>query len=135
METPAQRPTIMIIDDDEIITTTLRDPQGLITQSTVTPQSLNVGIVLSATPQISADGIITLSLNPSVTEVTGMEGDVVTMQDIFQFEQLGIDTSGRAYGQLVATGLRPTFLDRLQSCGAEVSPTLFERQTLVKDKD
>jgi MSHA biogenesis protein MshL len=52
-------------------TTTQRDPQGVITQATVTPQLINVGVVLSVTPQISADGIITLSLNPSVTEHTG----------------------------------------------------------------
>jgi len=71
----------------------------------------------------------------SVTEVTGMEGDVVTMQDIFQFEQVGIDTSGKAYGRIVATGIRPTFLDRLKSCGCDISPSLFERQVLVSDKE
>jgi pilus assembly protein CpaF len=71
----------------------------------------------------------------SVTEVTGMEGDVITMQDIFQFEQVGVDSSGRAYGQLVATGIRPTFLDRLKSAGCDISPRLFERQVLMRDKD
>ncbi len=70
-----------------------------------------------------------------ITEVTGMEGDVVTMQDLFQFEQIGIDGSGKAYGQLVATGLRPTFMDRLEHSGCDISPTLFERQVLVRDKD
>jgi pilus assembly protein CpaF len=70
----------------------------------------------------------------SVTEVTGMEGDVVTMQDIFLFEQKGIDESGRAYGQMVATGLRPSFLDRLSHSGCDVSPSLFERQVLLDDR-
>ncbi len=70
-----------------------------------------------------------------VTEVTGMEGDVVTMQDIFTYEQLGLDSSGKAYGQIVATGLRPTFLDRLKQSGCEVSPSLFERQVLLRDRD
>ncbi len=71
----------------------------------------------------------------SVTEVTGMEGDVVTMQDIFNFEQQGIDNSGRAYGQIVATGIRPTFLDRLKHSGCDISPGLFERQVLLRDRD
>ena len=48
-----------------------RDPQGFITQTTTTPQIITVGVVLSVTPQISADGIIHLSMNPSVTERTG----------------------------------------------------------------
>ncbi|HOB75035.1 MAG TPA: CpaF family protein [Phycisphaerae bacterium] len=71
----------------------------------------------------------------NVTEVTGMEGDVVTMQDIFAFEQLGVDSNGKAYGQIVATGLRPTFLDRLKSAGCEISTKLFERQVLMRDMD
>lgn len=71
----------------------------------------------------------------SITEVVGMEGEVVTMQDIFQFQQLGIDEQGKAYGQIVSTGIRPSFLDRLKHAGCDVSPSLFERQVLVKDKD
>jgi pilus assembly protein CpaF len=71
----------------------------------------------------------------SVTEITGMEGDVVTMQDIFRFEQLGVDSTGTAYGQIVSTGIRPTFLERLQQSGCDVRPELFERQVLMSDKD
>jgi len=71
----------------------------------------------------------------SVTEVTGMEGDVVTMQDIFQFEQQGIDGTGKAYGRIVATGIRPTFLDRLKSSGCHINPALFERQVLMSDHE
>ncbi len=71
----------------------------------------------------------------SVTEVTGMEGDVVTMQDIFSFEQVGIDGNGKAYGRMVATGIRPTFLDRLKAAGCNISPALFERQVLMSDRD
>ncbi len=71
----------------------------------------------------------------SVSEVTGMEGDVVTMQDIFEFQQIGINASGQAYGQIVATGIRPTFLDRLQSSGCPISPSLFERQVLMSDTE
>jgi len=69
----------------------------------------------------------------AITEVQGMEGDTITMQDIFQFEQLGVTPSGKAYGQLVATGLRPGFLDRLKTSGCNISPDMFERRVLVRD--
>ncbi len=71
----------------------------------------------------------------SITEVSGMEGDVVTMQDIFSFEQTGIDSNGRAYGQIVASGIRPSFMDRLKSSGCNVDPAIFERQVLLRDRD
>ncbi len=71
----------------------------------------------------------------SVTEVTGMEGDVVTMQDIFAFEQMGIDSQGKAWGRIVATGLRPTFMDRLAAAGCDLDPSFFERQVLVSDRE
>lgn len=70
----------------------------------------------------------------SITEVAGMEGDIITMQDIFSFEQTGISSSGRARGHFVATGIRPSFLDRLKSSGCEVDPSLFQRQVLMVDE-
>lgn len=70
----------------------------------------------------------------SIAEVQGMEGETVTMQEIFKFEQLGIDGTGKAYGRFVATGLRPGFLDRLKSSGIDIDPALFERQVLSTDK-
>ncbi len=69
----------------------------------------------------------------SIAEVQGMEGDTVTMQEIFKFEQIGISGAGKAYGRFVATGLRPGFLDRLKYSGVELSPALFERQVLMTD--
>ncbi len=71
----------------------------------------------------------------SITEISGMEGDVVTMQDIFSYEQLGIDGSGKAYGQMIATGIRPSFMDRLKQSGCDVDARLFERQVLMRDKE
>jgi pilus assembly protein CpaF len=70
----------------------------------------------------------------TVTEVTGMEGDTVTMQDIFAFEQEGVDSAGKAYGHIISSGIRPTFLDRLRQSGCDISPDLFERQILVSDR-
>ncbi len=71
----------------------------------------------------------------SITEVQGMEGEAVTMQEIFKFEQLGIDASGKAYGHFIATGLRPAFLERLNAHGAKIDPAIFERRVLLADKD
>jgi len=69
----------------------------------------------------------------SVTEVTGMEGDIVTMQDLFVFDTLGISSTGKVYGQFVATGIRPSFLGRLEAAGCPVDPALFSRQVLLAD--
>ena len=71
----------------------------------------------------------------TVSEVQGMEGDTITMQDIFKFEQMGVSPGGKAFGQFVATGIRPGFLDRLSASGAEVDPQLFERQVLMVDDE
>ncbi len=66
-----------------------------------------------------------------ITEVTGMEGDIITMQDIFSFEQTGMSACGKARGQFVATGIRPSFIDRLKTSGCEVDPAIFQRKVLL----
>lgn len=66
----------------------------------------------------------------TVTEVAGMEGDTITMQDIFYFEQEGIDDSGKAYGSFWASGIKPGFMDRLRAAGVPLDPGLFERRRL-----
>jgi pilus assembly protein CpaF len=61
-----------------------------------------------------------------VTEVVGMEGDVITLQDIFVFDHsAGYDENGVARGQMRSTGLRPKFLDKLAASGVHVDPTIF----------
>ena len=61
-----------------------------------------------------------------MTEVVGMEGDVITTQDVFLFDfAAGYDDLGRARGHLRTTGLRPRFLDRLADQGVHVDPLLF----------
>ena len=62
----------------------------------------------------------------SLSEITGMEGDIVTMQEIFLFEQQGIGEGGRVKGRFRATGIRPKFLSRLKACGIELSTALFD---------
>jgi pilus assembly protein CpaF len=60
----------------------------------------------------------------SITEVSGMEGDVITMTDIFVFEQTGID-NGKIIGRLRPTGLRPKFIDKIEAAGINLPPSIF----------
>jgi len=60
-----------------------------------------------------------------LSEVVGMEGEVVTMQDIFRYERRGVSTDGRSLGQHVATGVQPRFLEKLRAGGINLSPDLF----------
>jgi pilus assembly protein CpaF len=69
----------------------------------------------------------------SITEVMGMEGDVVIMQDIFRFKQMGIDQNGRAFGQFEATGVRPGFVPRLEAAGIKLPSNLFTERILMRD--
>jgi pilus assembly protein CpaF len=69
----------------------------------------------------------------SITEVMGMEGDVIIMQDIFRFKQMGIDQNGRATGQFEATGVRPGFVPRLEAAGIKLPSNLFQERVLLRD--
>jgi len=64
----------------------------------------------------------------SLQEITGMEGDVVTMQEIFKFERKGVDAEGNVLGVLVPTGIRPRFADRVRLAGVVLPANLFERR-------
>jgi len=67
----------------------------------------------------------------SVSEVTGMDSESISMQDIFVFERRGIDESGKVRGTFRATGVRPLFADRLATAGARLRPALFESKTEI----
>ena len=61
-----------------------------------------------------------------VTEVVGMEGEIITLQDVFRFDHaLGFDDQGRSLGVLRSVGLRPKFLDKLASHGIYIDSSLF----------
>jgi pilus assembly protein CpaF len=62
----------------------------------------------------------------SITEVTGMEGEVITTQEIYRFKRRGVTPEGRIIGQYEATGVRPTFTDRLRVSGIELPSRMFE---------
>jgi pilus assembly protein CpaF len=61
-----------------------------------------------------------------ITEITGMESDVITMQDIFVFEKQGVSSGGRTVGNFTATGIRPKFADKLKVAGFDLPSKMFE---------
>ncbi|HBO43346.1 MAG TPA: pilus assembly protein CpaF [Planctomycetaceae bacterium] len=69
----------------------------------------------------------------SITEIVGMEQDTVVMQDIYRFDKLGMDEAGRAYGQFMATGIRPTFMSRLESSGVRLPASAFRERVMMED--
>ncbi|HJT79219.1 MAG TPA: CpaF family protein [Gemmataceae bacterium] len=69
----------------------------------------------------------------SVTEVMNMEQDMIIMQDVFRYRQLGIDQNGRAFGQFESTGVRPSFIARLEAAGIKLPTNLFQERVLLRD--
>jgi pilus assembly protein CpaF len=69
----------------------------------------------------------------SITEVMNMEQDMIIMQDIFRYKQAGIDQNGRAFGQFEATGVRPSFVNRLEQAGIKLPSNLFQERVLLRD--
>jgi len=76
-----------------------------------------------------ADGTRKLT---SITEITGMEGDTITMQDIFLFERTGLGPDGKVRGRFKATGIRPKCSDRLASAGVQLPADLFEHVKVIQ---
>lgn len=62
----------------------------------------------------------------SLQEITGMEGDMIAMHEIFRYEQTGVDAEGKVQGQFRATGVRPRFAERLRMFGAAVPDSAFD---------
>jgi pilus assembly protein CpaF len=62
----------------------------------------------------------------SISEITGMEGETITMQEIFQYERTGVDSQGQVLGRFRPTGIRPRFAERLKSCGLQLPRVFFE---------
>jgi pilus assembly protein CpaF len=68
----------------------------------------------------------------SISEITGMEGDVITMQEIFLFEKMGITQDGKVIGRFRATGVRPKVCERLKTSGVHLPADMFEGVTEVR---
>src|SRR5689334_8518524 len=68
----------------------------------------------------------------SISEITGMEGDIITMQEIYTFEKMGITQDGKVIGRFRATGVRPKACERLKSSGIHLPADMFEGVTEVR---
>jgi pilus assembly protein CpaF len=68
-----------------------------------------------------------------ITEVVGMEQDTIIMQDIYRYEQEGVDESSRAFGKFMATGVRPTFMSRLEAAGVRLPSSAFRERVMLED--
>jgi pilus assembly protein CpaF len=68
-----------------------------------------------------------------ITEIVGMEQDTIVMQDIFKYVQEGVDDRGRAVGYFMATGIRPTFMTRLESAGVRLPASAFRERIMLRD--
>jgi pilus assembly protein CpaF len=68
----------------------------------------------------------------SISEITGMEGDVITMQEIFTFEKIGVTQDGKVIGRFKATGVRPKVAERLKTSGIHLPTDMFEGMTEVR---
>jgi pilus assembly protein CpaF len=68
-----------------------------------------------------------------ITEIVGMEQDTIIMQDIYKYCQEGIDENGRAIGHFEATGIRPSFMDRLESAGVRLPSSAFRQRVMMQD--
>jgi pilus assembly protein CpaF len=62
----------------------------------------------------------------AISEITGMEGETITMQEIFQYERTGVDSQGQVIGRFRPTGIRPRFAERLKTCGMQLPRVFFE---------
>ena len=62
----------------------------------------------------------------SIAEITGMEGETITMQEIFLYERTGVDSEGKVIGRFKPTGIRPRFAERLKACGMQMPRVFFE---------
>ena len=68
-----------------------------------------------------------------ITEICGMEQDTIVMQDIYRYVQDGIDEMSRAYGRFVSTGVRPKFMNRLETAGVRLPSSAFRERVMLED--
>ncbi len=68
-----------------------------------------------------------------ITEIVGMEQDTIVMQDIYTYQQEGINETGRAIGSFMASGIRPTFMDRLETSGVRLPASTFRERVMLRD--
>jgi len=94
---------------------------------TLTPRAIRQQITSAITVILQASRLADGTRKVvSMQEITGMEGEIISMQEIFRFEQTGIDADGKVLGHFCATGVRPRFAERLRMFGAPVPEDTFD---------
>ncbi len=68
----------------------------------------------------------------AITEVVGMEQDTIVLQDVYRYRQLGINEDGKAHGHFECTGVRPSFMDRLESAGVRLPASAFRERVMMQ---
>ncbi|HEY6563207.1 MAG TPA: ATPase, T2SS/T4P/T4SS family, partial [Pirellulaceae bacterium] len=68
-----------------------------------------------------------------ITEIVGMEQDTVVMQDVYLYQKDGLDENGTARGKFISTGVRPNFMDKLESCGVRLPASAFRQRVMLVD--
>jgi len=68
----------------------------------------------------------------AITEIVGMEQDTIVMQDIYKYVQKGVDEEGKAHGQFECTGVRPSFMDRLETSGVRLPSSAFRERVMMQ---
>jgi len=93
----------------------------------LTPRAIRQQICSAVTVVVQASRLIDGGRKlVSIQEITGMEGDIISMQEIFHFEQTGVDREGKVLGHFSATGVRPRFADRLKMYGVDIPDDTFD---------
>src|SRR4029078_2262441 len=69
----------------------------------------------------------------SITEICGMEQDTVVMQDVYKYVQEGIDETGRCRGHFESTGVRPSFMTKLEAAGVRLPSSAFKNRVMLQD--
>jgi len=108
--------------DTMVAMANLNIPEKAIRQQTASA----VNLIVQASRMLDGTRKVT-----AISELTGMEGDVITMQDIFVFERMGITQDGRVRGRFRATGIRPKCTERLAASGVQLPMNMFEHMTVV----
>jgi pilus assembly protein CpaF len=122
--------------DGSLTTIHANTPRDALSRLETMVAMANLGIPESATRRQIASAInVVVQLSRmsdgtrklvSVAEITGMEGEVVTMQEIFVFKKMGLGVLGEVLGEFVATGIRPKFSERLLAAGIRLPSDMFE---------
>ena len=108
--------------DTMVAMANLNIPEKAIRQQTASA----VNLIVQASRMLDGTRKVT-----AISELTGMEGDVITMQDIFVFERMGITQDGRVRGRFRATGIRPKCTERLAASGVQLPMNMFEHMKVV----